>query len=99
MKRKAIVSSIVALLSVSFLLIGCAGLPEKASKGGAGSQGNIEDTRMALEKYRDVSVALENGYSNTYEYVISPEGAMGIHFFNATITDIDPLNPLLVPPL
>ncbi|HEC61382.1 MAG TPA: hypothetical protein ENI27_03920 [bacterium] len=93
MKRKNIVFLMVTLLSVSFLLISCAGLPEKASAGGGESQGNIADTRMALERYRDVSYALENGYLNTYEYVSSPEGAMGIHFFNPTITAIDPLSP------
>ena len=51
---------------------------------------------MALEKYREVGVALENGYLNSHEYVASPEGAMGIHFFNPAITDIDPLNPPLL---
>lgn len=38
--------------------------------------------RQATEKYHDVNVALKDGYINTGEVAVSPEGAMGIHFIN-----------------
>jgi len=53
----------------------------------------IAELRDATSKYADIGMALDEGYMSTYEYATSPEGGMGIHFLNPTITGIDRLRP------
>jgi hypothetical protein len=54
----------------------------------------LAQVRQATEKYHDVNVALQDGYINTHEVAVSPEGVMGIHFVNpALMFDNGALNP------
>lgn len=45
----------------------------------------LAQVRHATEKYHDVNVALKDGYINTHELVVSPDGVMGIHFVNPSL--------------
>ncbi|WP_051348545.1 hypothetical protein [Peribacillus kribbensis] len=54
----------------------------------------LAQVRQATEKYHDVNVAIQDGYINTHEVAVSPEGVMGIHFVNPGLMfDGGVLNP------
>ena len=64
----------------------------------------IDKIRQALMKYQDPYVAVKDLYLSTvgcvhYDgmkmegHMDYPKGAMGVHFVNLTITELDPLRP------
>lgn len=60
------------------------------------SEPTADSVREATEKYKDVQVALADGYLPTDECVASPAGAMGLHYVNPPLIadgEIDPAKP------
>ena len=78
------------------------GLGAARAEGPSGAQ--LDEIRQALDKYKDPYVAVRDLYLSTVGcvhysgekmegHMDYPKGAMGIHFVNLTITDLDPKRP------
>lgn len=80
-------------LALSLSLVGSA-LAAPATDNNSEVNKQLAQVRQATEKYHDVTVALQDGYINTHELVVSPDGVMGIHFINPKLMfDDGALNP------
>lgn len=93
---------LAATAAVAMALWGSTGLSDKET-GGHGTHGVASSTRLvqqvqdATRRFRDVSVALAEGYAPFLGCVSGPqEGAMGIHYVNGALVGdplLDPAQP------
>ncbi|WP_223587526.1 hypothetical protein [Neobacillus bataviensis] len=82
LKKKLI--AVIGGMALSLSIVGTA-LAAPNSDNSSETNKQLTQVRQATEKYHDFKVALQNGYINTEEVAVSPEGVMGIHFVNPAL--------------
>jgi len=95
--RIARAAAALATLTVTATSVGTSGASAHGVSGTAQDRATLAHVRDITAKYRDVRVALADGYLPTTDCVASPDGGMGLHYVNPRLfASIDPDHPAVL---
>jgi hypothetical protein len=97
LRRRVVSATLAATAAVTAALAGSQSAAGAGVTGTSADRATLAHVRDITAKYRDVEVALADGYLPTDDCVASPDGGMGLHYVKPQLLGVlDPDHPAVL---